>query len=152
MNTLPRHTKITLALLAFLPAFFAVAALGTKFGIWGWKVGLLTLTLAGGGILLILTAVASVLPFKVHARSCSPALMHTATNLTVGVFIGAAFNTSSATVTWTGAPNERKDGAVNGTLFWSVADNLSCTGASPETFTALESASVSCMGIGAVWR
>jgi hypothetical protein len=69
MNTLPRHTKITLALLAFLPAFFAIAALGTKFGIWKWQFGLLTLTLAGGGILLIVTAVVALISLFLALRA-----------------------------------------------------------------------------------
>jgi hypothetical protein len=69
MNTLPRHTKITLALLAFLPAFFAIAALGTKVGIWKWQFGLLTLTLAGGGILLILTAVVALISLILALRA-----------------------------------------------------------------------------------
>lgn len=56
MTTLPRLTKLILALLAFLPLYFAIAALGTKIGIWGWQIGLLTLTLLGGAILLGLTA------------------------------------------------------------------------------------------------
>ena len=47
-KTLPWHTKLVLALLAFMPLYFMVAALGTKFGIWGWMTGLLTLTLGGG--------------------------------------------------------------------------------------------------------
>jgi hypothetical protein len=69
MNTLPRHTKITLALLVFLPAFFAIAALGTKFGIWGWKVGLLTLTLGGGAILLVLTALVALVSLILALRA-----------------------------------------------------------------------------------
>ena len=48
MTTLPRLTKLVLALLAFLPLYFAVAALGTKIGIWGWQIGLMALTLGGG--------------------------------------------------------------------------------------------------------
>jgi hypothetical protein len=69
MNPLPRHSKITLALLAFLPAFFAIAALGTKFGIWDWKFGLLTLTVAGGGILLILMGVAALVSLFLALRA-----------------------------------------------------------------------------------
>jgi hypothetical protein len=56
VTNLPWHTKIVLALLAFLPLFFAVSALGTKFGVWGWQTGLLTLTFFGGMILLAVTS------------------------------------------------------------------------------------------------
>lgn len=69
MTPLPRHTLVTLALLLLLPAFFAIAALGTKFGIWGWKFGLLTLTLAGGAILLLSVAVVAVVSLILSLRS-----------------------------------------------------------------------------------
>lgn len=69
MTNLPLHSKITLALLGFLPLFFAIAALGTKFGIWKWQFGLLTLTLAGGGILLIVTAVVALISLFLALRA-----------------------------------------------------------------------------------
>lgn len=70
MKNLPWHTKIVLALLAFLPLYFAVAALGTKFGIWGWQTGLLALTMGGGVILLGVVAVAAVISliFAIRAK------------------------------------------------------------------------------------
>lgn len=52
MKNLPWHTKLVLALIAFLPVFFVVAALGTKVGIWDWKFGLGVLTIGGGPLLL----------------------------------------------------------------------------------------------------
>ena len=60
MKNLPWHTKLVLALLALLPAWFLVASLGTKFGIWGWQFGLLTMTLSGGMILLALVGIAAL--------------------------------------------------------------------------------------------
>ena len=69
MNRLPWHTKIVLALLAFLPVYFVVAALGTKFGIWGWQTGLLALTFGGGVILLGLTALAALVSLIIAARA-----------------------------------------------------------------------------------
>jgi len=69
MTNLPWHTKIVLALLAFLPLFFAVSALGTKFGVWGWQTGLLTLTFFGGMILLAVTALAAVVSLILAARA-----------------------------------------------------------------------------------
>lgn len=52
MRTIPRHAQIALALAALLPLYFAVAALGTKAGLWGWRTGLGTLTVTWGPILL----------------------------------------------------------------------------------------------------
>ncbi|MDC8754313.1 DUF1499 domain-containing protein [Erythrobacter sp. sf7] len=69
MNRLPWHTKIVLALLAFLPVYFVVAALGTKFGVWSWQTGLLALTFGGGVILLGLTALAALVSLIIAARA-----------------------------------------------------------------------------------
>ena len=69
MNTLPRHTLVVLALLAFLPLYFGIAALGTKFGIWGWQVGLMTLTFFGGMIVLGATAIAALTSLAIAARA-----------------------------------------------------------------------------------
>lgn len=60
MKNLPWHSKIVLALLAFLPVFFVVAALGTKIGLWGWKFGLGVLTIGGGPLLLGLLGLAGL--------------------------------------------------------------------------------------------
>ncbi|MFN9498408.1 MAG: DUF1499 domain-containing protein [Erythrobacteraceae bacterium] len=68
MTQLPWHTKLVLALLAFLPVFFAIAALGTKFGIWGWQTGLMTLTFYGGMIVLGATALAALVSLIFAAR------------------------------------------------------------------------------------
>lgn len=69
MNTMPRHTKIVLALLAFLPLYFAIAALGTKCGIWGWQFGLMTLTFFGGMIVLGVTALAALVSLILSIRA-----------------------------------------------------------------------------------
>ncbi len=69
MTQLPWHTKLVLALLAFLPVFFAVSALGTKFGLWGWQFGLGAMTFLGGAILLGLTALAALVSLILAARA-----------------------------------------------------------------------------------
>ena len=46
--------RTALLLSAALPVYFAVAALGTKFGWWDWKTGLLTLIIGWGPKLLAL--------------------------------------------------------------------------------------------------
>lgn len=69
LNTLPRHTKILIVLLVLLPVFFLIASLGTKIGLFGWKFGLLTMTLGGGAILLMLTAVAALVSLILALRA-----------------------------------------------------------------------------------
>ena len=68
MKNLPWHTKTVLALLAFLPLYFMVAAFGTKFGIWDFQTGLLALTFGGGVILLGITALAAVVSLIISVR------------------------------------------------------------------------------------
>jgi fatty-acyl-CoA synthase len=50
--TTPWHARLAFILALLLPIYFVVAALGTKFGAWGWQFGLLTLT-AGVGLALM---------------------------------------------------------------------------------------------------
>ena len=69
MTNLPKHTKLVLALVAFLPLFFGLSALGTKFGLWGFQIGLLALTFAGGLILLGITAVAALVSLFIGLRA-----------------------------------------------------------------------------------
>lgn len=52
MTNLPLHSKIVLALAAFVPLYFGIAAIGTKIGLWGWKFGLGAMIIGGGPILL----------------------------------------------------------------------------------------------------
>ena len=68
MKNLPRHTRILLALIGFLPVYFMIAALGTKIGIWGWKFGLLKMTLGGGLIVLGLVALAALVSLVIAWR------------------------------------------------------------------------------------
>ena len=69
MKNLPWHSKLVLALLAFLPLYFAVAALGTKFGVWSWQTGLLSLTMGGGVILLGIAALLAVVSLVMALRT-----------------------------------------------------------------------------------
>ena len=69
MNTLAWHSRLTLALIALIPLFFAIAALGTRLGLWGWQFGLLTLTFGGGVILLGLTALVAVISLVLALRA-----------------------------------------------------------------------------------
>ena len=58
-NLRDKLRKLAVLLAIFLPLFFAAAALGTKFGFWDWKTGLLTLTRQVGGKLMLFTFVVS---------------------------------------------------------------------------------------------
>lgn len=69
MKNLPWHTKAVLALLAFLPAYFLITALGTKIGLWGWMIGLMALTLGGGAILLGLTGLVALVSLIIGLRA-----------------------------------------------------------------------------------
>jgi hypothetical protein len=69
MTTIPRHSRILLALLLLVPLWFALAALGTRFGIWDWRFGLLTLTMGGGMIVLGVTALAALVSLIIAARA-----------------------------------------------------------------------------------
>ena len=53
--------KIAVILAVFTPVFFAIAALGTKIGLWGWKFGLLTLTRGIGVKLMMLTLLVALI-------------------------------------------------------------------------------------------
>lgn len=69
IKNLPWHTKTVLVLLAFLPLYFAIAALGTKIGIWSWQTGLMALTMGGGVILLGIVAVAALVSLIIAIRA-----------------------------------------------------------------------------------
>ena len=56
MTHSPWHSRLALVLALLLPVYFAVAALGTKFGLWGWRTGLITLTIQAGPVLLGIVA------------------------------------------------------------------------------------------------
>jgi hypothetical protein len=103
MMTLPRHTKIVLALLAFAPLYFAIAAMGTKFGVWDWKIGLMILTFLGGMFVLGATAVAALVSlfFTLRAKPRPNGLMAVAI---IGLLVpGAATAVFSAAASKGGA-------------------------------------------------
>ena len=57
----PWHARFALTLALLLPVYFAVSALGTKFGLWSWQFGLGSLVFGAAPILLgIVAAVAFV--------------------------------------------------------------------------------------------
>lgn len=46
------YVRVALALSLSLPVYFMIAALGTKFGIWGWRTGLGTMVIGAAPILI----------------------------------------------------------------------------------------------------
>ena len=68
MNHAPGHAKLSLGLALALPLYLVVAALGTRFGIWGWQFGLGTLVIAGTPILLGVTALLALVSLILIAR------------------------------------------------------------------------------------
>jgi hypothetical protein len=107
MNKLPWHTKLVLALLAFLPVYFLVAALGTKVGVWSWQTGLLSLTLGGGVILLGLTALAALVSLIIAVRA-KPRRNGLLAAAIIGLLVpGAAF------VMFMGAGAKAKDNPIH---------------------------------------
>lgn len=76
MHPTPTSTKLTLALMAIVPLWFIIAALGTRFGVWDWRFGLVTMTISGGPILLgilgLVALVALVLAIRARPRRKVP--------------------------------------------------------------------------------
>jgi len=54
---MPWHARFAITLAMLLPVYFAVAALGTKFGLWSWQVGLGSLVIGAGPMLLGIVAI-----------------------------------------------------------------------------------------------
>lgn len=92
INTLPRHTKLVLALLAFTPLYFVIAALGTKIGVWGWPFGLGVLTFSGGiivlGLLAVVGLVSLILAIRAQPRRTGVLAVAGAALLAVGIAFG----------------------------------------------------------------
>lgn len=60
MNSTPWHSRFALILALLLPVYFAIAALGTKFGLWPWQVGLGSLIIGAAPFLLGVVAIVSL--------------------------------------------------------------------------------------------
>jgi len=99
MHPTPKSTKLTLALMAIVPLWFAIAALGTKVGIWGWQFGLLTMTIKGGPILLgilgLVALVSLVLAIRARPRRTVPLAVAAVALLAVLGMFGASVTAST---------------------------------------------------------
>jgi uncharacterized protein (DUF1499 family) len=100
MKNLPWHSKAILALIAFLPLFFAAAALGTKYGLWGWQTGLLALTMGGGALLvaaLALVAIVSLILVMIRKPRNNPQAGLAIIGIVIAGAIGIAFISAGST-------------------------------------------------------
>lgn len=73
MKNIPWHTKLVLALILFLPLWFGIGALGTKFGLWGYQIGLGFFVFQAGmwvlGIMALIALVSLIMAFVKQPRS-----------------------------------------------------------------------------------
>ncbi|KWV94658.1 DUF1499 domain-containing protein [Erythrobacter sp. AP23] len=94
MKSSPWHSRLALALALLLPVYFAVAALGTKFGLWSWQTGLGTLTIRTGPILLgavALIALISLIVVLIRKPRTGWLLSLIALLVPLGIFGGLAY-------------------------------------------------------------
>lgn len=99
MKKAPWHSCLALLLAILLPVFFAVAALGTKFGLWGWRTGLATLTIGTGPILIgivALVALVSLILVVIRKPRTGWPLSLVALLVPVGIFAALGFVRSQA--------------------------------------------------------
>ena len=71
MKNLPWYTKLVLALTAFLPLYFMIAALGTKIGLWSWQVGLGSLSIGAGPFVIGIAFIVALITLIVGLVSWS---------------------------------------------------------------------------------
>ncbi|WP_421989956.1 DUF1499 domain-containing protein [Qipengyuania sp.] len=94
MTRSPWHSRLALALALLLPVYFAVAALGTKFGLWSWQTGLGTLTIRTGPILMgavALIALISLIVVLIRKPRTGWLLSLIALLVPLGIFGGLAY-------------------------------------------------------------
>lgn len=65
MKNAPWLSRLALILALLLPVYFAVAALGTKFGFWSWQTGLGSLVITAGPFLLGIVALVALVSLVV---------------------------------------------------------------------------------------
>lgn len=68
MKPAPLHARFVLALALLLPVYFAVSALGTRFGLWDWRTGLGLLTIRIGPVILGLVALLALISLVTTIR------------------------------------------------------------------------------------
>ncbi|MEO1220478.1 MAG: DUF1499 domain-containing protein [Pseudomonadota bacterium] len=65
MKNWPWHTKLVHALTAFLPLYFMIEALGSRFGVWSWQVGLGSMTFTAGPFLVGIVALVAIVSLAI---------------------------------------------------------------------------------------
>ncbi|MEM6476828.1 MAG: DUF1499 domain-containing protein [Pseudomonadota bacterium] len=112
MKKLTLPSKITLALILFLPLFFMVAALGTKIGLWGYEIGLSTMTFGAGmwlvGIVGVVAMIALIIALVRKPRSGLAIGI-----ATLGLIVPAVFAAWGASVSGVASANPIHDVATD---------------------------------------
>ena len=86
----PWHARLALILALFLPLFLMGAALGTKFGLWGWQTGLGAFAM-GGVVLMGLTALVGLISLIAVWRKGKPGRGFAILGLIVPLGLAALF-------------------------------------------------------------
>ena len=112
MTNIAWHTKLVGGLLAFLPLYFIIAALGTKVGLWDWTVGLLTLTFTAGPFLLGIVGLAALVSLII-ALTRKPRSKLAIVVAALGLIVPAGMFASFTSVGGTAAANPIHDVATD---------------------------------------
>lgn len=112
MKILAWHTKLVLAMIAFLPIYFMIAALGTKIGLWSWQTGLGAMTFSAGPYLLGIVAVVALISLVIGLLK-KPRLKHVIAIAALGVLIPAGMFLSFMSVRSTAGENPIHDVATD---------------------------------------
>lgn len=112
MKNLAWHTKLVLAMIAFLPIYFMIAALGTKIGLWSWQTGLGAMTFSAGPFLLGIVAVVSLISLVIGLLK-KPRLKLVIAIAALGVLIPAGMFLSFMSVRATAGENPIHDVATD---------------------------------------
>lgn len=112
MKALTWTSKLVLPLIIFLPLYFIIGALGTKFGIWGYEIGLGFFVFRAGIYVLGIVAIISLLALIV-ALLRKPRVTRAIVIASIGVLLPFGFLAWGASVGGTAAANPIHDVATD---------------------------------------
>ena len=112
MKNLTLPSKLTLGLIIFLPLFFMVAALGTKFGIWGYQTGLIAMTFGAGRYILGVVALVALIAL-IRALVRKPRRGIAIVIAVIGLIVPAVFAAWGASVGGVASANPIHDVATD---------------------------------------
>ncbi len=112
MKALTWTSKLVLPLIIFLPLYFIVGALGTKFGLWGYEIGLGFFVFQAGMYVVGIVAIISLLALIV-AVFRKPRVPRAIIIAAIGVLMPIGFIAWGASVASTGGANPIHDVATD---------------------------------------